>query len=64
MDYYKFYKENGGKRVRVKMKDGDVFEGELNLHTSELDNEPDPESIVVGWTELFVNEINHIEVVS
>ena len=34
-----------GKRVRITLKDGKVFEGLAYDYTSELDNEPDPESI-------------------
>jgi len=62
MEYAEFYRRNGGKRVRVEMTDGEIFAGELFAYLSEADNEPDPESVVVDRTELFTNEIRHIEV--
>lgn len=63
MNYAKFYKENAGKQVRVEMKDGEFFSGELFAYISAADNEPDPESVVVNRIELFTNEISSIEVI-
>jgi len=60
MNYAEFYKEHAGKRVSVEMTDGEIFSGELFAYTSAEDNEPDPESIVVDRTELFVIEIKSI----
>lgn len=63
MCYGKFYSENSGKLVRVEMTDGEVFTGELFAYISELDNEPDPESIIVDngmLIELYTHEIKSI----
>lgn len=54
-------KEAHGKNVRVTLDDGSVFEGLAYDYTSALDNEPDPESISIDHTELFVDEIRSIE---
>lgn len=62
MNCSKLFKEHAGKAVKVIMTDGEVFEGELFAYISPEDNEPDPESIVVGRTELFTNEIQSIKV--
>lgn len=64
MNYAAFYQENAGKRVKATMTDGETFSGELFGYCSALDNEPDPESIVVGRTELFTCEISRLEVMS
>jgi len=50
-----------GKQVRITLKDGQVFEGLAYDYTSELDNDPDPESISVGGFELYSPEIDRIE---
>ena len=52
-----------GKCVRITLKDGQVFEGRAYDYTSELDNEPDPESISIDGFELFVDEIEKIEAI-
>lgn len=62
MNYSKLFEEHAGKTVKVVMTDGEVFEGDLFAYISPKDNEPDPESIVVGQTELFTNEIQSVEV--
>lgn len=54
-------KEAHGKNVRITLDDGSVFEGLAYDYTSALDNEPDPESITIDHTELFVDEIMSIE---
>lgn len=54
-------KEAHGKNVRITLDDGSVFEGLAYDYTSALDNEPDPESISIDHTELFVDEIRSIE---
>ena len=56
MNYSEFYHENSGKNVEVIMTDGEVFSGKLFGYISEADNEPNPESIIVGDTELYTNE--------
>ena len=46
-------------------RSGDVLEGKLDSHISALDNEPDPESILienVATIELYTHEIHRIEV--
>jgi hypothetical protein len=63
MNYAVFYRENAGKDVIATMTDGEVFSGELFAYISAQDNDPDPESIVVGRTELFTCEIERLEVV-
>ncbi len=62
MSYSAFYRENAGKDVEVVMTDGEVFSGKLFGYISEADNEPDPESIIVGDTELYTNEIKRLTV--
>ncbi len=62
MNYSKFYHENAGKNVEVIMTDGVFFSGKLFGYISEEDNEPDPESIIVGNTELYTNEIERCTV--
>ena len=57
-----------GKQSCVQRDDGKVFRGELFDYISELDNEPDPESIVIETdggmlVELFVNEIKEVTVI-
>lgn len=67
MNYEKFFKTNNGKRVRAEMIDGDVIEGKLACHISDLDNDPDPESLLVRSNgvliELYVPEILQVEVI-
>lgn len=53
--------EYSGKNVRITLKNGQVFEGIAYDYTSELDNEPDPESITIDSIELFAPEIEKIE---
>lgn len=53
--------EAEGRYVRIKTDDGQIFEGKARDYTSAYDNDPDPESITIGVTELFVNEIVSIE---
>lgn len=63
MRYSEFYHQNSGKTVRVEMLDGGMLTGELFAYLSALDNEPNPESIVVDDIELPTNEIKSISVV-
>ncbi|OUN20825.1 hypothetical protein [Pseudoflavonifractor sp. An85] len=56
-------KEAHGKNVRITLNDGSVFEGLAYDYTSALDNEPDPESITIDHTELFVDEIKSIDLI-
>lgn len=57
-----------GKKVKVTFTDGTSMEGTAEFYTSSLDNEPDPESIMLRsnttdfLTELFRTEIATIEV--
>ena len=53
--------EANGKRVRITLKTGEVFEGMAYDYTSALDNEPDPESITIDSVELYAPEIEKIE---
>lgn len=57
MNYSAFFRENAVKEVEVVMTDGETFSGKMFGYISETDNEPDPESILVGDTELYTNEI-------
>jgi len=56
-------KEAHGKNVRITLNDGSAFEGLAYDYTSALDNEPDPESITIDHTELFVDEIKSIDLI-
>ena len=58
MYYAEFYKKNAGRLVKAVMTDGEIF----TAYISAQDNEPDPESIIVGRTELFTHEIETVEV--
>ena len=53
--------EAEGKKVRITMLDGAVFEGMAYDYTSSLDNEPEPESITIDNIELYAPEIEKIE---
>lgn len=64
------YRDFLWKDVRVTCDDGQVLEGYVDLYTSALDNEPDPESICLKipgeegvLTEIYTNEIKKIEVI-
>jgi hypothetical protein len=63
MNFSLFFNENANKNVRVTMTDGEFFEGQLHTYISEVDNYPDPESIVVSSIELFTNEIKEISII-
>ena len=54
-------KEAEGKNVRITLHSGQVFIGIAYDYTSALDNEPDPESISIGVTEIFATEIEKID---
>ncbi|WP_418920488.1 hypothetical protein [Anaerotignum faecicola] len=54
--------EAEGKKVRITMLDGAVFEGMAYDYTSSLDNEPEPESITIDNIELYAPEIEKIEI--
>lgn len=62
MNFCKFFRENAGKQVKIIMTDGEIFEGKLSCYISAEDNEPEPESISIGNTELYTNEIKNVEV--
>lgn len=52
-----------GKNARIILDDGTVLEGFAYDYTSAQDNEPDPESITIGHTEIFAPEIVKIELI-
>ncbi|WP_099205868.1 hypothetical protein [Scatolibacter rhodanostii] len=56
-------KEAHGKQVKIILKDGQIYSGLAYDYTSALDNEPEPESITVGQTELYAPEIKSIELI-
>ena len=62
MNYCKFFRMYADNNVKVTMTDGEIFEGKLAVYISAADNEPEPESITVGNTELYTNEILFVEV--
>ena len=64
MNYCKMFRENSGKNVSVKMTDGELFEGKFTGYISQADNEPEPESILIGNTELYTNEIAKITILA
>ena len=43
--------------VRIECDNGLMIEGYVDMHTSELDNDPDPESICIANYELFKDDI-------
>lgn len=54
--------EAEGKKVRITLKNGHVYEGVAFDYTSAYDNDPDPESISMPpFFELFAPEIAKIE---
>jgi hypothetical protein len=62
------YDEHINKPVRVVCTDGQSYDGIWIDHTSELDNEPDGESITLRtavwpYFEIYVDEIERIEAV-
>ena len=64
MNFEHFFHKQSGKRVKVTMTDGEEFEGVLSAYISAADNDPDPESVIIGATELYTDEIKSIEVVN
>lgn len=62
MNYCKLFRENAGKNVKVVMTDGETFTGKLSGYISAADNEPEPESILIGNTELYTNEISTVNI--
>lgn len=53
-----------GKRVRVTCVDGDILVGRLTEWTTELDNDPEPESITLDdWLEITLPEIEKVEII-
>jgi predicted phosphodiesterase len=55
--------EYNEKNVRITLVNGHVYEGKAYDYTSALDNEPEIESICIGHTELYENEIANIEMI-
>ena len=62
MSYSKFFRENAGKSITVVMNDGERLSGTLNGYISAADNDPEPESIIVNYVELYTNEIADVSV--
>ena len=55
--------EYEGKKVKVALKNGRIYTGEVVEYTSALDNTPEVASICIGTTELYENEIETIELI-
>ncbi len=55
--------EYENKRVKVTLKNGHEYEGEVIEYTSALDNIPEIASICIGHTEIFETEISKIELI-
>lgn len=55
--------ETQGRRVKITLKNGKVFQGQAYDYTSALDNEPDPASITIDSVELYEPEIAKIELI-
>lgn len=51
------------KKVHIECVDGTTLEGYVHTHTSALDNDPDPESIMIGCYEIFEEDIKKIRVI-
>jgi len=52
------------KKVRVTCTDGDVLVGKMTDWTTELDNDPEPESITLDdWLEITLPEIEKVEII-
>ena len=60
MNYCKFFRDYSGRTIKVTMTNGEIFVGKLVGYVSADDNEPDPESILIDYTELFTNEIDDV----
>lgn len=52
-----------GKKVKIILKNGNVYSGLAYDYTSELDNEPDGACIYIGDTEILESEIESIELI-
>lgn len=63
MSYSKLFRENAGKVITVVMNDGEKISGKLNGYISAVDNDPEPECIIINNTELYTNEIVDVSVV-
>lgn len=50
-----------GKKIRIKLDDGQVFEGIGRDFTYADENEPEIDSICIGDTEFYENEIVSIK---
>lgn len=53
--------EANGRKVIITLKNGHVYKGLAYDYSSALDNEPNPECISIGDTELYAPEIAKIE---
>ena len=62
MNYCKLFRDHAGKEIEVIMTNGEKFNGKLVGYISALDNEPEPESILVDYTEIYTNEIAAVNV--
>lgn len=64
MNLCKLYRENAGRKIKVHMIDGEIFIGVFEGYVSALDNEPERESILVDNTELYTDEIGHVDILA
>lgn len=48
--------------VRLTFTDGEIMEGYVNTYIDEFDNDPGPESIVIGNTIIGADEIEKAEI--
>jgi hypothetical protein len=62
MSYSKLFRDNAGKVITAVMSDGEKISGKLNGYISAVDNDPDPECIIINNTELYTNEIADVSV--
>lgn len=56
------FKEYFGKKVKVKLKNGQIFRGLFTDAFSEYDNDG-PATIIIGSTEIEEQEIEEIELI-
>ena len=62
MNYAELFQKYSGKLVQVVLNDGEVLNGEFFAYISNADNDPEPESIVVGRIEVNTHEIRSFRV--
>lgn len=62
MSYSKLFRENAGRVIIAVMNDGEKISGKLNGYISAVDNDPEPECIIINNTEIYTNEIVDVSV--